>query len=332
MNTENMCVLFEIALQKLDQSRNILLVSPESPDIDSVSCVAAFRAFLKERLGTKVKIRAYCVDSLTSLKKNTLSPFIEGGNSVRKSLPPWRPDCIVIFDYGNIERAKLPEEYNGIPIIGFDHHPRTGPAPNIELVDENLSSCTLMLYEFFLFAFYPIGGSAVAQTLLAGLVADTGRFSNSGTTSEALRAASDMDPKNEFIPEMLRASRRRIPLERLEVWQKIFPKIIFDKESGLVAMVASKKDMASWGASRRDVMTAYGIVQDIEEGRVAAAIVENDDGSWSVSLRSGPVFHTEVQKIAEEFGGGGHVYAVGFTWRGDVQVLLASLKNCILLL
>lgn len=330
MNKKNMRALYETALRKIGCSKRILLVSPENPDIDSISCVAAFRAFLRSRFGRKVSMRAYCVDSLASLKENTLFPFIEGGNSVRDTLPSWKPDCILVFDYGNIERARLPREYEGVPIVGFDHHARQGPAPDIEIEDASFSSCTMMLYRFFSFARCSMRKNGIGKTLLAGLIADTGRFSNSGTTSEALRIAGHLDPRNEWIPMMLRASRRRIPLERLDVWREMLHEAKFDPSSGLMILVASKKDMKRWGATRRDLMAGFGVLQDIEEAKVAAVAVENEDWSWSVSLRSGPAYDIDVERIAEEFGCGGHSYAAGFIYAGDIGILLAGLKNTIL--
>lgn len=325
---------FAEAWKLIQKSRAILLVSPEAPDIDSISSVAAFRLFLRERMPRKTKIAMWCPNPLDTLKENSLFPFIEGGRYVRRHFPKWKPDCIIAFDYGNIERARLPKKYKDIPVIGFDHHARKGPAPDIEVVDETLPSCTALLYKVFVEALYPIGGSTVARTLLAGLITDTGRFSNQATTSEALKIASNMDPRNEFLPAMLEASRRRISLDRLAVWQKIFAdysNLEFDKESCLLTLVADQKSMKRWGAeSRRDVFTAFGILQDLEEVSVAAVIFENSDGSWQVSLRAGPVHGVPVKPIAEEFGGGGHPYAAAFPFKGDIRVLLASLKNTIL--
>lgn len=322
---------FYRALEKLQGSKKILLVSPENPDIDSISCVCAFRGFLKWAKPKSTKIAMYCCDSLDALKENTLISFIEGGEDVCTSLPRWRPDCIVIFDYGNIERARLPAKFNDIFIIGFDHHSRAGPAPDIEIVDEKLSACTMMLYKFFRFAKYPFEGKNAARTLFAGIVADTGRFSNPATNIEAVKITADLDPDDNFFSEMMRVSRRRTPLRRLDVWLRILPCAEFYEESGLLVIVAGKREMERWNASRRDLFTAFGILRDTEEARIVACLLENDDGSWSGSLRPGPVSDIEAHKIAEEFGGGGHPYAAGFTFKGDINVLLAGLKNAVLL-
>ncbi|MDP3901686.1 MAG: DHHA1 domain-containing protein, partial [bacterium] len=319
---------FKKALQRLRSSGTILLVSPESPDIDSISCVSAFNCFMKW-LNPDCQVAMYCCDSLHSLSNNTLFPFIKNTNRITKSLPRWSPEVVVVFDYGSLRRARLPQEYDDIPIIGFDHHPLVDKKPQIVVVDEKDASCTALLFRFFEFAGYSFD-RGVAATLLVGLMADTGRLGNASVNHSALITAARLDPDDKITRKILMASRRRIPIGRLPIWQRLINRINLDKTSGLVSLVVSRQDRANWRASKRDIMTFFGILKDIEEGAAAAIITEEDRERWAVSLRTCPLREMNLAKIAKNFGGGGHDYAAGFSWMGsDVNRLVRELQNYI---
>ena len=67
-----------------------------------------------------------------------------------------------------------------------------------------------------------------------------------------------------------------------------------------------------------------GYARDIGGVEVAALLRDTTDGKLvKVSLRSNS--YTDVSKIAEELGGGGHFYAAGFSMEGkipDVEKIL----------
>ena len=74
-----------------------------------------------------------------------------------------------------------------------------------------------------------------------------------------------------------------------------------------------------------DSSDASGLVDigtTIKGVEVVVFIKENSDG-YKVSLRSKHKF--DVRKLAEEYGGGGHSKASGFTYKGNLEELKAEL-------
>ncbi|MDP2696353.1 MAG: DHHA1 domain-containing protein [bacterium] len=316
----------EVAFNHMRTSRAILLVSPESPDIDSVSCMVVFEAFVKW-INPQAKIALYCCQSINSLARNSLFEFIKGNTEVVTTLPDWHPDNVVVFDYGNLARAKLPDAYKGISIIGFDHHPMSGQEPSIGIIDEAAASCTVVLYDFFKFAGFDISED-VASTLMAGLFADTGRFNNLSVDRRSFEVAVHLDPDDKLIKRMLAASRRRIPFRRLQAWSRILDAVVLDRKSRVVSLTVGLADKKDWNVNKRDVMTAFSNIQSVQEAVVAAVMIEERAGHWSVSLRPGPMAQVDVNEIAKNFGGGGHKGAAGFKFGGgDAWRTLSDLRE-----
>jgi len=328
-----------LIMDMLKKSSRILLASPEEPDIDSISCVVAFKEYIKRLhhfCSFESTIAMHCPDSLDSLCENSLYQFLDGADEVITDLPEWMPDCIVIFDYGDIRRARLPEKYAGIPIIGFDHHPPTGPQPSLSIIEPEAASCTVVLYKFFMDRFAGIFADdetgAVRRSLLAGIMSDTGRFSGPGTNPEALRIAAELDLGDEFFSMMHKASRA-ISLHQIYAEHKILSDHHFYPQCGLRVILADKIHLRHWeNVNRLQLLPALNKLGRVVSTKVAALVIENDDGSWTCKLRPGLVLGldgnpVDVGHIANRFDGGGHWYASGFTWRGNMEDLLDELES-----
>jgi len=91
---------------------------------------------------------------------------------------------------------------------------------------------------------------------------------------------------------------------------------------GLVAVRVLLSDAA--GLRQEELDSIIDIVRTSAEADVATVIKQTADLEWQVSLRSrGSV---DVGRLATGLGGGGHPRAAGYTFLGDYDALLSSLR------
>ncbi|MDO8561193.1 MAG: DHHA1 domain-containing protein [bacterium] len=309
----------------------ILLVSPEDPDADSVSSMFAFREYLRD-----CKPRGnYPLFAPNPPRRNTLFECLKPlGNPYTEILPefPHKPPTIVIaFDYGQFSRTRLiPNDKTFY--IGFDHHPpKAGdisfPSNGLEICDPTASSTTALLYRFFNYAGFKIS-QAIADCLLVGLLADTGKFTNSLTTPEALETGAALMRCGGNHQGVLGAMRFEMSAKAFATQLKARDNIVINTDVGIGFLSFSKNDLTSWGnANQSDILPLQGLLQNIKEVRLAVVYYEREDGAWYGSLRSSPKKGVNVKNIAQKLGGGGHDYAAGFVSNEPPEVILKKLQE-----
>lgn len=332
--------LFDEAFAQIVISRNILLVSPEDPDVDSCACIFAFREFLRWQRKTLEKDFGCRIFAPNLPEPNTLfeafRPLGDPLKDIHTAPPKGNTDLCVIFDYGNFGRTSLAqwaEEHPHTFFIGFDHHPQVPHFPKNGLqIVEATPSATALLYFFFQRANFPINPD-VATCLLAGLFADTSRFTNdlASRSPLAFEIGAELMYKGARLGDLVALTRHKMSLASFHAQTAARGKIRFDGETGLGFLSFSQKDLLEWRATTKDILPILGLLNQITELKVAAAYFEKENGKWYGSLRGTAEKNIRVNRIAEQFvfegrGGGGHAYAAGFTSQDSPDAIFEKLR------
>ena len=165
----------------------------------------------------------------------------------------------------------------------------------------------------------------IAECLYLGIVHDTGVFQYSCTSPETMEAAAHLMRKN------IRAS---------EIIDKTYYEKTYAQNSvlgyALLHSYLTLNDKCIVSYVTKDVMNEFQVKQKDLEGivsqlrvtqgvEVAIFFYEIGADEYKVSLRaSGDV---DVSKVAQVFGGGGHVKAAGLTMKGNVQDIVNALTE-----
>ena len=88
-------------------------------------------------------------------------------------------------------------------------------------------------------------------------------------------------------------------------------------EDGICWSTLLRADYEELGATDADTEGVIGILRSVTGVRVAVLYREQKDGMVKVNMRSKD--GTDVARVAETFGGGGHRAAAGCTVRGSVK-------------
>lgn len=151
---------------------------------------------------------------------------------------------------------------------------------------------------------------SIADSLFAAISSDTGCFKYANVTPKTHRTAAELiecgahaDEINHLLfdsKDIKQLKAESIALNNLEVYE--------DGKIAITTVTHSEKENA--GIESEYFETAIDIVRSLRGVEIAMTIKENSKGEYKVSLRS---CGFNVAKIAEQFGGGGHVRASGCT-------------------
>lgn len=328
--------LFDEAFAQIMISTNVLLVSPEDPDADSCTSMLAFEEFLRW-LGTKEQKKFGC--RLYAPERPRPSPLLKAvgvtiEEKVKTELPRHTiPDICILFDYGDFRRTRLNSLKNSHTFfLGFDHHPKSEtsrfPEKNgLEIIDETPSN-TALLFRFFQHVNYPIPPD-VATYLLIGLIADTGRLSNSSAISnpDAFTLTGELMKLGGRLDTIYEAMQNPLPLSKFRAQQTaLAERLVIDESLGLAFLHFTNEDLARWNATPEDIMPLMSRLRHIEEIRVAVIYSKLPNDEWQAGLRTNPKRGISVREIALEFGGGGHEQAAGFRSSDPPEKILEKMK------
>lgn len=298
----------EPVLASIERSERVLLGTHENPDADGLGSLVATGLALLER-GRHVAMVA--IDEVPG----TLGELTGLDRIPRLGDDTSAHDLALIFDCHRRERLGPGHERleQAERVIAIDHHPldpRGSDCDALWLVED--APATTMMIHSLLRELHDVPlGADKASCLYAGLLTDTGGFRHANTTHDALLAAADLvghgaDPAA-IADTML---HRRRP-EALRLLGEALLATEYRLDGRVALMVIDEDLLARTGATLAETEGLVSYLTSVEGVEVAVMLKQDDGGRWRVSLRSQSAIR--VDRIARDFGGGGHHRAAAFS-------------------
>lgn len=238
------------------------------------------------------------------------------------------PECFIGVDVPTSDRLGEAERFLKKAAASFtiDHHASDTTYAEHVYVDPDSPSASMIVWE--LICKMAARSKESAQCALTGVVTDTGRFAHQNTTPGAFLAAANMmeqgaDPTiiaREFF------QNRRVQSIRLE--QLMFSHMELRQNGAFAYSWLSNDDFVECNAVKADAEPFIDSLRDIEGVQVALILKENSDGTVRGSLRA--KYSTNVAQLARHYGGGGHVAAAGFTYKGSLEEAIQEVPNFVI--
>ena len=234
-------------------------------------------------------------------------------------------DALIVLDINDIRRlGHLADTVRSltIPISVIDHHVAGDePIGHIAVADTAACATGELVFDIAITLGLDIT-PAVAQSLYAAILTDTGsfRFSNTSPRAHAIAAAllaAGVNPE-----EMYRRIYAQVSVGRLQLLREALASLQSEPELGL-----SYISVAAGAMERFDITSEEldGIVEhprSISGTRMAMFFRDLGHGKVKVSFRStGTV---DVQQFARRYGGGGHAKASGALLTGALAEVQAQ--------
>ncbi|MEH7483901.1 bifunctional oligoribonuclease/PAP phosphatase NrnA [Neobacillus drentensis] len=309
--------MIEQILAEIEQFETIIIHRHVRPDPDAYGSQGGLAAILQESYPNK-KIYAVGIEEPTLHYMRRLDVIED---------EVYKGALVIVCDTANAERICDKRYSLGEKLIKIDHHPNEDPYGDLLWVDTSASSCSEMIYEFYL------NGKdkglkmndAAARLLYAGIVGDTGRFLFPSTTEKTLGYAGELIHYNfsrtELFDKMYELDTNIIKLNGFILQN-------FELQNNGVASVKLTKELLQeYNAKPAEASLLVGTLGNVKGIKAWVFFIEEAE-QIRVRLRSkGPV----INGVARKFKGGGHPLASGasiYSWNEVDDVLKALDEVC----
>jgi phosphoesterase RecJ-like protein len=289
-------------INKIKCSENIGITFHISPDGDSLGSALALMIGLK-----KINKNVYiiCNDNIPDIYD--FLPYIK-----ELSVDSYKInniDCIIVLDCGNFSRISANLDLNNkeYTLINIDHHISNEKYGDLNYISPTSAAVGEIIYELLKLLYVPVDKD-MATCLYTSIISDTGGFKHSNTTSTTHKIAGELIDIGIDHSEIYRMLFENVKFERVKLYGKVIDAMYLSKDKNICIMKLTKEMLDEIGIEASDTSDIISIGVNIDTVEVTVLLKETDKGT-KVSLRSKSI--VDVRKIAEYFGGGGHIRASG---------------------
>jgi len=301
-------------LDRLQQGKNILLVTHKDADGDALGSIIALKKFLS-LYNPDASVYTY----IDSRYRRNLKYWVEKYDLATEfSLEVEDIDTLVSLDCGVRQRIVFPDGFDDKKVdISIDHH-REEEFGEYNIVDSAKASVGIILYELFK-STDVILDADMAEGIYLSIYTDTGRFSFSNTDSYTLSCAAEV--------------ARVGDLDLHGFYTNLYDSVDYEelKTFGSVVSQTSKhcQGRVILGRIGSDVnLDSREFIDFIrrDEQAVLAVVLVDEGSRIKASFRSkGDV---DASQLAAHFGGGGHQHAAACRINeGDLDQAQEKLLN-----
>lgn len=222
-----------------------------------------------------------------------------------------KADAIVILDNSSANRLAAMRDAvrrSPAPKVCIDHHPLPDTQWDMMVIDEKACATGEMIYRLI----REVAGDVTADEavpIYVSVVTDTGNFRFSNTTPRVLTMAADLVSKGADVPMVYQQIYEQNSPAFVRLLGTALASIRQCESGRLGYIVLTRDAMRSCGADGEDTSDIINGILTIEGTRLALLFKELPDGTTKLSVRSkGSI---DVNRLASEFGGGGHRNASG---------------------
>ncbi len=289
-------------------AKNVGITYHASPDGDAVGSVLALINGLKS-------LNKNCYVISREQPSENLR-FLPGSEEITGEIttPKKNSDLVIVLDCGSLDRVCANvDEFTGL-LVNIDHHISNDKYGDINYVDAKAAATAEIVYELLeelKIDFSKVNDDTlkIGTCLYTSLVTDTGGFRHSNVTERTHRIAAVLKRigvNNTFIYQNLFDNKE---FDRIKLLGKALGKfeLVLDGKVALLEMDGSfGSDIGVKEIGDTSDIISYGL--QIKGVEVTLLLKETDD-CVKASLRSKD--KVDVRKVAEIFGGGGHIKAAG---------------------
>lgn len=292
------------AAKKILEADHLLVVSHRRPDGDSIGSQLGLTSALRKLNKKVICMNEDPVPEMFSFLKNKRD--IKQVRDFGKKI-----DLIICLDISNLERLgeKLMNLVvnSGKPVINIDHHASNEMFADINVVDTSASSTSELVYRLLKLMKHEISATE-AESLLAGIVTDTGSFKFSNTSPLTLKVTADLMSKGADLSRISSEVYMSKPLAKVKLTSLVMERMETLDDKAYSYILGS--DFKKLGAKMEYTDGIVNEILYILGINFAVLITEERDGFCRLSFRSKDKKY-DANRFARRFSGGGHVFAAG---------------------
>jgi bifunctional oligoribonuclease and PAP phosphatase NrnA len=307
----------------VDSGKCFLVLTHVRPDGDAYGSLLAVAHALKN-LGKEVVL--WSEDPVADRYQ-----FLPGTEWIQCGKPPeGKFDARILVDNANQERAgkiDLPPDPKS-PIINIDHHASNPNYGDLAYVEPNRASCGEVIFDLFKEAQIPMTPE-IARCLFVAISTDTGSFQYPAVTPSTFRIAAELLEQGIDLGEISRQTYESNPPRRLLLLKEVLQSAKFEANDRIGYFWMDAASFQKSGAKPEDSEGMIDHIRSIRSVLVAVLFEEIPaKGEIRMSFRSKDK-RVDVNKIAQQFNGGGHPAAAGARIKGTREEIQARVLEAI---
>lgn len=237
----------------------------------------------------------------------SISRFRFFGNHDKITEDMYDNSLLITLDIPDIKRLDGVDFSKFKEVVKIDHHPEIDKFSDNELIDVNASSTCEILAKWCYKSNLKMTKHA-AENLFMGIIADTNRFLFGVNEPTTYKVVLDLIEKEHINPNELYEILYKRPISevRLEGFISLNMKVT---KNGLGYVKITDKDLKEYNvssASIGSVMNNYNFIDGI-----SCWVVFTEDLKNNVIRTSARSRGIIINKLFEQYNGGGHIYACG---------------------
>lgn len=288
-----------------------LLTSHARPDGDSIGSQLAM-AFALDALGKEVRI-VNADPAPEHFQEFPGMDRIEIASSVE------RPDvdAVIVMECSDLRRTGvmgLESEF----LINIDHHAGNALYGAINWHDETAAACGEMVFRVIQALGVPLTVEIATHIYLA-ILTDTGSFHHSNITPRTFDICRQCVEAGVRPAVMARRVFDSNSFGKLKLIGALLDDMELADEGRLAILYLNDQMLAATGSTHHDTEGLINLPLTAREIQAVVFFKQTQTGDVRVSMRS--KYDVDVRKVANEFGGGGHKNAAGFTVPGPLEAV-----------
>ncbi len=301
----------EEVIEFFKKGKGFIIATHINPEGDALGSSIAL-AMALERLGKKTIL--YDKDPVPyfysylpwseRFRNGDLNSIIESGS----------PDGIVLIDCNHPERAGIELMGKEYPFLIIDHHETERDTDAIKWIEPTAPATGVMVY-YLISALGIEIDTDIAINLYTAIAVDTGTFRYSNTDAKTLEISAELLKKGVRPEVVSRALYENWTLERFCLLIEALKKLAF--MDGIALTYVTQEDFKKTNTTSLDTENFSNFPRMVNNVEVSVFLREIENNKWKVSLRSKGKIN--VARISQEFNGGGHKEAAGFTIYGRIE-------------
>ena len=310
---------WEKIYQEIEKADSIMLTTHENPDGDGIgSIVALYHHLVAKEKKCRILLTSKLPEEFCFLDPGDKFEIFE---DEKHSVWLENVDLAILLDIGNYTRTGRMWnmiQQNGTIVVNIDHHPYPDGHPfTINLSNVNASATGELIYSYLKTVDPGSLSKMTYEAIYVAIMTDTGSFSYSNTNvlcHEIAANAIKTGVDTARIHQNIYGSSSR---PRIKLLAAIADNLQFTYNDKLVWFTITQKILQSAKATKDDVDGFTDFARGIKGVEVSLMIFENIDNLCRINFRSKG--HYSINKIAQHFGGGGHVFAAGAKIVGKID-------------
>ena len=307
------------AVEALLAADEVAIACHVNPDGDAIGSLLG-AAFGLAQLGKKT----FAGWGVTPAEVPEPYKFLPGADAVLSPADIPHVGTLLALDCGAADRLGELEDRiaSSDVVVNVDHHAGNDSFGTFNIVVSTASSTAELVARLL-----QDGGveldRTIATCLYTGLMTDTGRFTYSSATPDALRLGAELLALGVAADDIALHVYESVPFGYLKLLGRMLERASLCHKERLVFSYITRQDLDDTGVGIDETENLIGVLRSTRSADVAALFKEQADGTYRVSLRSkGP----NVGAIARARGGGGHDLAAGFS-ATDVPATVRALRR-----